>query len=113
VSVIPRIPALIVPACAGSMLLCSVVGFAGPDQGRLEIVFLDRRGTFYPFAPLPGERRNNELELGFKNMAEQKLPIPACRPGRLPPSGERRDALFRGRARLPKLLLPGSITLSN
>jgi hypothetical protein len=58
-------------------LLCSVVGFTSPDQGQLEIVFLDRLGTFYPFAPQPGKKRNNELELGFKDMAEQRLPIEA------------------------------------
>ena len=59
----------------GPQLLCSVVGFhhgdgdgAGDGDGggrRLGIVYLYKRGTFYPFAPLPGsgERRDNALEL--------------------------------------------------
>ena len=59
---------------SGLQLLCSVVGFhhgdgdgAGDGAGaeRLGLVYLYKRGTFYPFAPLPGsgERRDNALEL--------------------------------------------------
>lgn len=49
----------------GPQLLCSVVGFRGQDGARLGIVYLYKRGTFYPFAPLPGDgqRRDNALEL--------------------------------------------------
>ncbi|MEI5524532.1 hypothetical protein WB401_40970 [Streptomyces brasiliscabiei] len=52
----------------GPQLLCSVVGFRaaeGAGGGRLGVVYLYKRGTFYPFAPLPGEgqRRDNALEL--------------------------------------------------
>jgi hypothetical protein len=46
----------------GPQLLCSLVGFAGPG-GRLAIVYLYKRGTFYPFAPKGGETRDNALEL--------------------------------------------------
>ena len=46
----------------GPQLLCSLVGFAGP-AGRLAIVYLYKRGTFYPFAPKGGETRDNALEL--------------------------------------------------
>jgi hypothetical protein len=46
----------------GPQLLCSLVGFAGPP-GRLAIVYLYKRGTFYPFAPKGGETRDNALEL--------------------------------------------------
>ncbi|MGW4543257.1 hypothetical protein DMH25_44830 [Streptomyces sp. WAC 01325] len=55
----------------GPQLLCSLVGFeddrGGRDQ-RLALVYLYKRGTFYPFAPLPGaaERRDNPLELRVK-----------------------------------------------
>ncbi|WP_457809589.1 PspA-associated protein PspAB, partial [Clavibacter michiganensis] len=51
----------------GPQLLCSLVGFEDKrddrDQ-RLALVYLYKRGTFYPFAPLPGtaERRDNPLE---------------------------------------------------
>lgn len=54
----------------GPQLLCSVVGFRGDEDGdgvgrRLGLVYLYKRGTFYPFAPLPGagQRRDNALEL--------------------------------------------------
>lgn len=47
----------------GPHLLCSLAGFRGPDGRRLALVYLYKRGTFYPFAPLPGERRDNALEL--------------------------------------------------
>jgi hypothetical protein len=59
----------------GPHLLCSLVGFQGPDGRRLALVYLYKRGTFYPFAPLPGAashsdghaspspQRDNALEL--------------------------------------------------
>ncbi|MET8133767.1 MULTISPECIES: hypothetical protein [unclassified Streptomyces] len=52
----------------GPQLLCSVVGFRDSGQRRLDLVYLYKRGTFYPFAPLAdeGERRDNALELQIK-----------------------------------------------
>ncbi|UIX35196.1 PspA-associated protein PspAB [Streptomyces sp. GQFP] len=64
----------------GPQLLCSVVGFervegagsGGVDEGgaRLGLVYLYKRGTFYPFSPLTGgdghghgQRRDSSLEL--------------------------------------------------
>lgn len=49
----------------GPQLLCSMVGFHHADGRRLGLVYLYKRGTFYPFAPLPGDgqRRDNALEL--------------------------------------------------
>ncbi|MFC8345272.1 hypothetical protein [Streptomyces sp. NPDC057280] len=52
----------------GPQLLCSLAGFRD-DAGRtLALVYLYKRGTFYPFAPLPdgGQRRDNALELRVK-----------------------------------------------
>ncbi|MQA93193.1 MAG: hypothetical protein GEV11_00635 [Streptosporangiales bacterium] len=46
----------------GPSLLCSLVAFERDDR-RLALVYLYKRGSFYPFAPLPGERRDNALEL--------------------------------------------------
>ena len=56
----------------GPQLLCSLVGFAGPSS-RLAIVYLYKRGTFYPFAPLSGERRDNALELQVKGVIGDDL----------------------------------------
>ncbi|MFD0398044.1 hypothetical protein ACFV84_10765 [Kitasatospora sp. NPDC059811] len=49
----------------GPQLLCSLVGFRNPGGQSLALVYLYKRGTFYPFAPMPGggERRNSPLEL--------------------------------------------------
>ncbi|MGF0172088.1 PspA-associated protein PspAB [Streptomyces sp. Marseille-Q5077] len=52
----------------GPQLLCSLAGFEDDRGRRLALVYLYKRGTFYPFAPLPGaaERRDNPLELRVK-----------------------------------------------
>ncbi|MFI6355478.1 hypothetical protein ACIBJF_23060 [Streptomyces sp. NPDC050743] len=52
----------------GPQLLCSLAAFADDGGRRLALVYLYKRGTFYPFAPLPGaaERRDNALELQVK-----------------------------------------------
>lgn len=63
----------------GPQLLCSVVGFRGGEDGerRLGLVYLYKRGTFYPFAPLPGEagRRDNALELRVRAILAEHLRI--------------------------------------
>jgi hypothetical protein len=59
----------------GPQLLCSVFAFAAPDAKRAHLVYLYKRGTFYPFAPLDGERRDNELELRVKATLDGDLPI--------------------------------------
>ena len=46
----------------GSALLCTVICFTARDQ-RLALVYLFKRGTWYPFAPLDGKRRDNAREL--------------------------------------------------
>jgi len=64
----------------GPQLLCSLAGFEGAEEDaahdrRLALVYLYKRGTFYPFAPLPGrpERRDNALELRVKAALEGDL----------------------------------------
>ncbi|MEU6576995.1 hypothetical protein [Streptomyces sp. NPDC046805] len=69
----------------GPQLLCSLAGFentaadtATADGGRrLALVYLYKRGTFYPFAPLPGaaERRDSALELQVKSVLADDLRI--------------------------------------
>jgi hypothetical protein len=64
----------------GPQLLCSLAGFC-EDGGRqdgghaLALVYLYKRGTFYPFAPLPGERRDNALELRVRAALDGELRI--------------------------------------
>ena len=66
----------------GPQLLCSLVGFHeqsadGPGTRGLGLVYLYKRGTFYPFAPLPDhqERRDNPLELQVRGLLAEDLPI--------------------------------------
>ncbi|MGY4961033.1 PspA-associated protein PspAB [Streptomyces sp. 900105245] len=52
----------------GPQLLCSLAGFTDDAGRQLALVYLYKRGTFYPFAPLAGtaQRRDNALELRVK-----------------------------------------------
>lgn len=49
----------------GPQLLCSLIAFRDEQERPLALVYLYKRGTFYPFAPVPGsgEKRDNQLEL--------------------------------------------------
>jgi hypothetical protein len=57
----------------GPQLLCSLIGFTGPASSKLAIVYLYKRGTFYPFAPQRGETRDNALELQVRGAIEGDL----------------------------------------
>ncbi|GAA1899142.1 hypothetical protein GCM10009716_06270 [Streptomyces sodiiphilus] len=61
----------------GPQLLCSLVGFRDERQRPLALVYLYKRGTFYPFAPQPGggERRDNGLELQIRGLLTDDLRI--------------------------------------
>lgn len=64
----------------GPQLLCSLIGFrATSDHRALALVYLYKRGTFYPFAPLPDgtERRDNALELQIRALLADDLRIEA------------------------------------
>lgn len=53
-------------------------GGAAPGGYRsLALVYLYKRGTFYPFSPVPGtaEKRDNELELQVRGMLTDDLPV--------------------------------------
>ncbi|MEU6997538.1 hypothetical protein [Nonomuraea sp. NPDC046570] len=57
----------------GPSLLCSVAAFADTEGRRLGLVYLYKRGTFYPFAPAGGQRRDNALELQARAMLAGEL----------------------------------------
>ncbi len=59
----------------GPQLLCSVFGFSDNGTTSTYLVYLFKRGTFYPFAPLSGERRDNGAELRLKEAVRGDLQI--------------------------------------
>jgi hypothetical protein len=58
----------------GPQLLCTLVSFTGSGK-RAGLVYLYKRGTFYPFVPLTGEKRDNALELEIRGSVGSDLPI--------------------------------------
>jgi len=59
----------------GPQLLCTVVGFRDTAGHPLGLVYLYKRGTFYPFAPQQGERRDNATELRIRGALGDDLKI--------------------------------------
>lgn len=64
----------------GPALLCSLVVFTGTvgnEPRRLGLVYLYKRGTFYPLVPLPGadQRRDNALELQVRGLLGNDLKV--------------------------------------
>lgn len=63
----------------GTQLLCSVFGFGKGDEfaetTSVYIVYLAKRGTFYPFAPRGKEQRDTELELSLRATIGSDLPV--------------------------------------
>jgi hypothetical protein len=59
----------------GPSLLCSLVSFTDPSGRSLALVYLYKQGTFYPFAPQPGQRRDNLLEIQVRDLVTDDLPV--------------------------------------
>jgi hypothetical protein len=61
----------------GPQLLCTMVAFADENHRRMALVYLYKRGTFYPFAPIDEGRqqRDNALELQVKGVLSEDLKI--------------------------------------
>jgi hypothetical protein len=60
----------------GPSLLCSLASFVHDDGRRLALVYLYKRGTFYPFVPLAGDqRRDNALEIEIQGSLVNDLKI--------------------------------------
>ncbi len=59
----------------GPGLLCSLVPFAQPGGGRVGLVYLYKKGTFYPFAPSGEQQRDNLLELQVRDALQAELPF--------------------------------------
>ena len=58
----------------GPQLLCSLVPFQDPLGTRMALIYLYKRGTFYPFAPQADERRDSVVELLVRDLLRGELP---------------------------------------
>jgi hypothetical protein len=61
----------------GPSLLCTTIGLRADDGRHVALVYLYKRGTFYPFAPIDAQsqRRDNALELQVRAVVSGDLPI--------------------------------------
>jgi hypothetical protein len=59
----------------GDGLLCSLVPFHAPGGARVGMVYLYKRGTFYPFAPTGEQQRDNLLEIQVRDALAGELPV--------------------------------------
>ncbi|HEY8478694.1 MAG TPA: hypothetical protein VIL71_02580 [Spirillospora sp.] len=80
VSDLHMVTATLTAAGYGAYLLCTVTGFRREnDLQRLLLVHVPVRGTFYPFAPRPGDsgtrRRNNLVETRVQEVLADELPM--------------------------------------
>jgi hypothetical protein len=56
-------------------LLCAMTVLEAPGRTQAALVYLFRRGTVYPFAPLAAQTRDNRLELAIKDVIEGHVPV--------------------------------------
>ena len=65
----------LVDAGFGPQLLCTLVAFRDDQERRLALIYLYKRGTFYPFAPSGKEQRDTEYELRVRSVLGVDLPV--------------------------------------
>ncbi len=66
----------LVQAGFGPQLLCSLFYFANGDGDISTLVYLFKRGTFYPFVPARGDKtRDNVAELKMRDKLHGELPV--------------------------------------
>jgi hypothetical protein len=59
----------------GSALLCTLVAFKDSQSPPVGLVYLYKRGTWYPFAPIGPDRRDNARELQVRAYLGDELKI--------------------------------------
>ena len=69
----------------GPQLLCSLVAFRDAERRPLALVYLYKRGTFYPFAPLPAAREARQRAGTPGQGAARGRPADRAGPGPLVP----------------------------
>lgn len=56
-------------------VLCAVVSFRDRSDRTLGLVYLYKKGTFYPFAPTGAQQRDNLLEIQMRDLLAEDLPL--------------------------------------
>ncbi|MGO1439272.1 MAG: PspA-associated protein PspAB [Brevibacterium yomogidense] len=59
----------------GPMLLCSNVYFRAPDGRTIAVVYLYKRGTFYPFVQRAKHQRDSAFEIQLRSVLDEDLPV--------------------------------------
>jgi hypothetical protein len=59
----------------GPALLCTLVGFTDGKAPTIGLVYLYKRGTWYPFAPTGPSKRDNSRELQLRAMLGDDLKV--------------------------------------
>jgi hypothetical protein len=57
----------------GSALLCTLVPFTDGQAPAIGLIYLYKRGTWYPFAPIGATKRDNARELALRSMIGDDL----------------------------------------
>ena len=59
----------------GPFLLCTLIEFRCADDTSFDLVYLYKRGTFYPFAARNETQRDTPLELQIRGVLEGEIPV--------------------------------------
>lgn len=59
----------------GPALLCTLVAFSDDQSPAIGLVYLYKRGSWYPFAPTGKDKRDNMRELAIKEMLGNDLKV--------------------------------------
>jgi hypothetical protein len=59
----------------GPALLCTLVGFTDGEAPTFGLVYLYKRGTWYPFAPTGKDKRDNSREMQIRAMLGDDLKV--------------------------------------
>jgi hypothetical protein len=59
----------------GPALLCTLVAFSDGQAPTIGLIYLFKRGTWYPFAPIGGTKRDNAREMQVRAMVGDDLKI--------------------------------------
>ena len=58
----------------GEQLLCAIYRFTG-ERGVVYWIYNFKQGTYYPFIPKSGHKRDNSMEFRMRSVIEKELPI--------------------------------------